>query len=166
MRDGEINYGHRTDARPRTEMKISIASITIWKEKVYMPATGKTDSGLFMDIEPILICDISLEEMIENLDKVRKSGHPLIHVNSPEDLKRHTSLMLKATGTRSWKELARTGYCYVITWGEKETRIEMSRLDKQSRWEYDPTKVRRLPLDTPLKEVIQIILDDYYSRRR
>jgi hypothetical protein len=166
MRDGEIDSGHKIGARLRTEMKISRAIINIWNGKVYMPAIGRTDSGMFMGTRPILVCDLSEEEITGNLERIRKIGHPLLHINSAEDRKKHADLILKLTNVRSWKELARTGYCYVITWDEKETGIEMSRLDKQGRWEYDPVKTRILPLDTPLKEVIQIILDDYYSRRR
>ena len=72
--------------------------------------------------------------------------------------------MLTATGTKSWKELARLGNSYSLSWSNKGTLLEMSRLNKQGRWEYDPFKTKRLPLDTPYNDLIQIILDDYHSR--
>jgi hypothetical protein len=145
-------------------MKVSIASIIIRNGKAYMPVMGKTDSGLFVNTEPVFICDLFIEEMTQNLQKVKEAGHPYIQILSPEDRKKHSDLMLKATGAKSWKELARTGFSYTIEWSDKGTLIEMSRLDKQGRWEYDLEKARRLPLETPLRDLVQIILEDVKSR--
>jgi len=143
---------------------ITSASITIYKEKVYLPVIGKTYSGLFVDTNPVFICNPILEEMVINLNKVQEIGHPNIEINSSEDRLKHVNIMLKATATKSWKELARLGYCYTLGWSTKGTLLEMSRMDKQGRWEYDPLKTKRLPLDTPYNDLIQVILDDYHSR--
>jgi hypothetical protein len=145
-------------------MEVSVASIVIWSGKAYMPIMGRTDSGLFVDTEPVLVCDLSIDKMTENLNKVREAGHPQIHIKSPDERKQHIDLMLKVTGAKSWKELARSGFAYSIGWDEKDVLIEMSRLDKKGRWEYDPEKTRRLPLDTSLKDLIETILDDVRSR--
>jgi len=40
----------------------------------------------------------------------------------------------------------------------------MSRLDKQGRWEWDPAKTRTFPADTPLPDIIAVILEDMRSR--
>lgn len=143
---------------------ITSASITICKGKVYLPILGITNSGLFVDTNPVFICNPIIEEMVINLQKVQEIGHPLIEINSSEDRLKHVKVMLTATGTKSWKELARLGNSYSLSWSNKGTLLEMSRLNKQGRWEYDPFKTKRLPLDTPYNDLIQIILDDYHSR--
>jgi hypothetical protein len=53
---------------------------------------------------------------------------------------------------------------YTIGWTEHEIRIDMSRLDKKGRWEFDPEKVRKLSPTTQLSEVVKIILDDIRLR--
>jgi hypothetical protein len=145
-------------------MEISVAGIDIHEGKAYMPVMGRTDSGLFINTEPVFICDLSIEEMAKNLQKVREAGHPLIHIGSSEELKKYTNLIPKASGVKSWKAFARTGFSYTIGWSEKGILIEMSRLDKRGIFEFDPTKAKELPLDTPIKDIVQIILDDVWSR--
>ena len=72
--------------------------------------------------------------------------------------------VLTTTGARSWKELAKTGAAYTIDWTDKEIRVDMSRLDKKGRWEYDPEKTCTFPPDTPLDQIIAIIMEDIRSR--
>jgi len=145
-------------------IKVSVTSIYIRKDKAYIPVNAQTDSGLFMGIEPVFICDLALDELSNNLQKVRDFGHPYIQVRTSEESKKYSDSILKAIKAKSWKELARTGYSYTIEWSDKGVLIEMSRLDKQGRWEFDPKKAKRLPIDTALKDIVQIILDDYWSR--
>lgn len=145
-------------------MDISLASIIIRNKKSFLPVHGLTDSGLFIDIEPVFICDLSIEKMTDNLQQVREIGHPHFKELSREEWKKRTDPVLKATCTKSWKELVRSGFSYTLEWSNKGVLIEMSRLDKQGRWEYDPLKTKRLPIDTPYNDLIQVILDDYHSR--
>ena len=145
-------------------MEVSIASIIIRNGKAYMPVMGKTDLGLFVDTEPVFICDLFIEEMARNLQNVKQAGHPHIQLLSPEEHKKHSNLILRATEAKSWKELAQTGLSYTIGWNDDGVLIQMSRLDKKGRWEFDPDKNRGLPLDTPLRDLIQIILWDLKSR--
>lgn len=146
-------------------MEACLITITVRNEKSYIPISGKTDSGIFVGIEPIYVCDLSVEEMAQNLQKVREAGHPPVRIETPEDRKKYSDMMLKATKIRSWKELARTGISYMIVWSDEIVRIQMSRLDKKGRWEFDPEKRRELPIETPSKEIVKIILEDVKSRQ-
>jgi hypothetical protein len=42
--------------------------------------------------------------------------------------------------------------------------VDISYRDKQGRWQNDPAKVRTFPLDTPLEDVLAVILEDIRSR--
>jgi hypothetical protein len=145
-------------------MEVNIASIVILNGKAYMPVYGRTENGLFMEIDPVFTCGLFKEEMTEVLQKVRDVGHPLIQTLALEESRKHKDPMLKATNTKSWKELARQSVSYTISWSQHGLLMEMSKLDKQGRWEYDPGKTKELPLDTPLGSIVQIVLDDFYSR--
>jgi hypothetical protein len=146
-------------------MEISVATITVREGKAYIPTQGQSDSGYFVNIEPIYICELTLQEIVTALQKVLEAGHPLIHIRTPEEGKKYSDLMLRATRTKSWKELGKTGISYSIGFSSKGIRIEMSRLDKHGRWEFDPEKRRELPNKTPLKEIVEIILEDVKSRQ-
>lgn len=144
-------------------MSIDSAVIIIKNDKVFIPVLGKTKSGLYIDNEPVFICDVDKGQILENIKNVYDIGHPLLQILNSSDRKEHEKVMLKATGARSWKELGRTGICYTLGWGNQLV-VTFSRLDKRGRWEYDPNKTKKLALDTSIEEVIQLILDDYYSR--
>ncbi len=57
-----------------------------------------------------------------------------------------------------------TGASYTIVWTDKEVRLDISHLDKKGRWENDPKKIRVLPPETPLEDIVSLILADVRSR--
>jgi hypothetical protein len=58
----------------------------------------------------------------------------------------------------------RGGAAYAIGWTDSQVRLDISRLDKKGRWENDPQKVHVLAVDTPLEEIIELILMDAAQR--
>ncbi|MGQ9601034.1 MAG: hypothetical protein ACUVWZ_16700 [Anaerolineae bacterium] len=145
-------------------MKLAVVGIYVWRGKAYLPVQAQFESGVFVDIEPVYVTGISLKELLSSVKKVLAAGHPRLPNPTREEMQQRKDPVLAATKARSWKELARTGAAYTIGWTDKETRVDMSRLDKKGRWEYDPGKVRILPPDTPLEDIIAVILEDIRSR--
>ncbi len=92
------------------------------------------------------------------------SGHPRLPTPTREDMKRFERTILKATGAHSWKELAKVGASYSIDWTDKGIQVSMSRLDKRGRWDLGSQKMHIFPSDTPLQEIIAVILEDVRSR--
>lgn len=144
-------------------MAIKSAVLTFKNGKSYIPVLGRTDSGLYFETEPVFICDIDLDEIKTIIDKLQIIGHPYIQILKKEDRMKEEKKLLYIYGERSWKELAKKGFSYTLSWGNQLV-ITFSRLDKQGRWEYDPEKTRLFPIETPLEEIIQVIIDDYHSR--
>lgn len=73
-------------------------------------------------------------------------------------------MTLAATKARSWKELGRHGTSYSIHQINNVIRVDMSYTDKKGRWQNDPKKVHILAKDTPLEEIVEIILADIHTR--
>jgi hypothetical protein len=144
-------------------MELTVVTICAWRGRAYLPVAAKLESGGFVDIEPVYTADLNLEALEVAVGKVLAAGHPRLPSPTREEWRKRKDPLLAATGTRSWKELAQVGVSYVIGWTAKEIRIDMSRLDKRRRWEYDPSKVRILPPATPLRDVVAIILEDIRS---
>lgn len=138
--------------------------IDIWKGKAYLPAQGQFESGIWADIEPVLVTSLDLKELAAAIQKVFDKGYIRLPEPTREEWQKRKSPILAATGARSWKELAYQGASYTIGWTEREVRVDMSRLDKKGRWENDPQRVHIFPLDTPLEAIAAIILDDVRSR--
>lgn len=145
-------------------MRRAVVGIYIWRGKAYLPIRARIESGAFMDIEPVYTAGLNTEELVSAVEKVLAAGHPRLPDPTQEDMRRRKDPVLAATGARSWKELARTGAAYTIDWTDKEVQVDMSRLDKQGRWEWDPKKTRTFPPDTPLPDIIAVILEDIRSR--
>jgi len=115
-------------------------------------------------LDPVYAADLEPESLLHAIDKVLAAGHPRLPTPTREDMKRYERTILKATGVHSWKELAKAGASYSIDWTDKGIQVSMSRLDKKGRWEWDPEKMRTFPPDTPLQEIVTVILEDIRSR--
>lgn len=140
------------------------ASIVVWHGKAYLPVLGRFESGVWAHLDPVYVADLDPESLLLAIGKVLAAGHPRLPTPTREDMKRYERTMLKATGARNWKELAKAGASYSINWTDKEIQVSMSRLDKKGRWEWNPEKMRTLPPDTPLQEIVAVILEDIRSR--
>lgn len=150
----------------RDEQKqLQIVVIYVWRGRAYLPTQGQFTSGIFVNIDPVYVVNLNKKDITEAIKAVKDSGY--IRLPSPktrEEFRALRDTVIVATGARSWKQLARTGAAYTVGWTGMETRIDMSRLDKKGRWENDPNKVRILPPDTPLEEIVEIILEDIKTR--
>lgn len=142
-------------------MDIRSAEIVIWGEKAYVPSNARVPSGLFADIEPVFVVDPTLSELIPIVQKVLSSKPKSL---SLEEIEVHRGLLPRITGARSWKRLGEKGICYIIDVTDKGYLVEMSRLDKKGRWEFDPDKRKTFPPGTDLSIVVQAILDDLKTR--
>jgi len=139
-------------------------SIVIWQGKAYLPCQARIEAGMWMDVEPVYVSEIELGSLKMVVEKVLSFGHPLLPNPTQEDVKRIKSPLLAATKARSWKDLARAGASYGMSWTDQNIRVDMSYRDKQGRWQNDPAKVCTFPLDTQLKEILTVILQDIRSR--
>jgi hypothetical protein len=145
-------------------MRLVVVSICVWRGKAYLPVKAQLESGPFVDIEPVYTADLNVEELLSAVKKVLAAGHPPLPNPTPEEWRKRKGPILRATKARNWKELARIGTSYGIAWTDKGIRVDMSRLDKRGRWEWDPAKTRTFPPDTSLQDVIAVILEDIQSR--
>ncbi|MGH2459981.1 MAG: hypothetical protein ACRDIY_14075 [Chloroflexota bacterium] len=141
-----------------------LAGIYVWHGKAYLSVEAQLQSGIWMDIEPVYCVNLNEPELVAALEKVLAAGHLRLPNPTREEVRERKDPVLAATRARSWRELARTGAAYTISWTDKEVRVEISRLDSKGRWEYDANKRRILPPDASLSEIVSIILDDVRTR--
>ena len=149
--------------------QIYLVVVYIWQGQAYIPTQARYESGIYIGIEPVLVVGLNASELILAIQIIKGTGHKLL----PEPKTREEFLasevgkkdpVLEATGARNWAQLAKKGASYTIGWTEHEIRIDVSRLDKKGRWEFDPEKAKKIPPTTQLSEVVIIILDDIKSR--
>jgi len=145
------------------EMVLTMVGIIVYRGKAYISSFAETEAGFHVRIEPVYVVNINGEELLCALRKALAVGNPRIPTPTREELSRKGPV-LRATKARSMKELAKTGAAYNIAWTDKGIEVETTRLDKQGRWEFDPGKRRVFPSDTPLEEIVAVILEDIRSR--
>ncbi|GIK59109.1 MAG: hypothetical protein BroJett015_47720 [Chloroflexota bacterium] len=138
--------------------------IYVYHGKAYLPAQAKFESGIWTDIDPVFTASLNLDELVAAIQNVIAAGHPILPEPTREEWQRRKDPVLTATKARSWKALAKNGASYSIYQKDDEIRVDMSYTDKKGRWQNDPQKVRIFPGDAPLKEIVQVILDDIQSR--
>jgi hypothetical protein len=138
--------------------------IVVWRGKAYFPAQGRFPSGIYADIEPVYVAEPESGDLIAAAEKILALGISHLPEVTAEEWRKRSDPILKVTKARSWKELGRTGASYGIAWTDQHIRVDMSFRDKQGRWQNDPAKVCILPSDTPLEDIIGVILADIRTR--
>lgn len=145
--------------------KLTVVGVDVWHGKAYIPTQAQYESGIFVDVDPVYIVSLDPDELEQAIQAVKDAGHKrLPDPKTREEFLAHKDPILAATGARSWKQLAKTGASYTIGWTDKEIRIDMSRLNKKGVWEFDLEKVKKLPPDAPIEQIVEIILEDLKAR--
>lgn len=139
-------------------------TICVWRGKAYLPSHGRFPSGIYALVEPIHVADLTIESLISASEAILVSDITSLSEVTTEEWRKRSDPLLKATKARSWKELARIGALYTVNWIVDQIVVDMSYRDKQGRLQNDPAKMRTFPLDTPLKDVLAVILEDIRSR--
>ena len=147
-------------------MKRRNVSIIIHQEKAYFPTKAFSD-GLWIDVEPVYMSSLNLMELVSTIREILGKEYPIFPDLTQEEWKqwhKKRGVILKATKTRSWKQLAKTAASYSIYLVDDQLFVSMSRLDKKGRWEWDPDKEHVFSKDEPLENIVAIIISDAKSR--
>jgi len=146
--------------------------IFFYKDKLFIPTLGITPSGLRRVIEPIYVAELNLASLVQTMQKVIEAGHPRVE-SVPYSEYRKRDPLLKITKARSWKALAREGLGYAIDWRSdlNEVWIVLPEIDEKGRFaplttENMAWRIVRFPIDTPLEELAEFILEDIKKRTR
>jgi len=143
---------------------IEVAGVIVRKGKAYIPVHAKSEGGPYYLIEPVFTVDLTVDDLLAALSNAIAAGHPQIPPPTKEDMKKCQDPILRASGTKSWKQLAKNGASYNIFWSENQTILYMSRLDNQGRFEPDPNKTKTFPKDTEMRVIVEAILADANTR--
>lgn len=139
-------------------------SIYVYRGKAYLPVQAKFESGIWTGTEPVYTAELNADELVGAIKKVIAAGHQVLPDPTREEWQKQKDPILAATKARSWKALARNGASYSIYQKAEAIEVDMSYTDKKGRWQFDPEKVRIFPKDTPLEEIMEVILADARSR--
>jgi hypothetical protein len=145
-------------------MQRAVVGIYVYEDKAYLPTIARIRTGGWFDTEPVFICDLDVKKIASTIEGLVARGHIVVEPTDPEMGNLRQGAVLRATKTHSWKELANKGVSYNIDFLHDQIRIDMSRLDKKGRWEFDPNKVQVLPHDTSLEVIVDLILRDVRIR--
>ncbi len=138
--------------------------IYVYHGKAYLPTQVKFESGIRADAEPVYTANLTLQDLVHAAEKVLTTGEARLPDPTREEWRRRKSPTLDATKARSWKELERSGASYSVAITDALVRVDVSRLDEMGQYQFDPAKARIFPPDTPLQDIMQVILDDIQSR--
>lgn len=148
--------------------------ITVRASKAYFPTLYKSEKHhLSVAREPVLVAELTPESLIAAIQQKLQEGNPPIEL--PEDREEFSRWWkeamrggkrapeLKAAGVRSWKEFGRNARAYVIDWTDEKIIVQMSEPFKRGGFLYDPKKTREFPPDTPLEQIVEVLLADMRS---
>ena len=144
--------------------KFRTSEIIIWNGNAYIPSNAYYRDGIFTSIEPVYVANPAQDELVPIVQAILSKEPVLLPDPTPEDIRTQRDLLPRITGARSWKRLCQYGISYIIELSKKGFLLEMSRLDKRGRWEFDPDKRKTYPRNTDLVVIIQDVLNDLAER--
>ena len=122
-------------------------------------------AGAMLAIEPVDKVPFTVDELASALMRAKDRGNPT--VPTPEKYDAEMDVLLKATGAKNWKEIARNGPAYSLEWSDSgEITLYLSELDKQGRYASGIGKTLRYPADTPIYDIARTIVEDARSKYR
>jgi len=143
---------------------VNIAAAIVRRGKAYLPVSAQTDMGVYVDYEPVFTANLTVDELTAAFEQVVAEGHPRIPHPTQEEWRRWKSPVLAAAGVQSWKQMAQGGASYSIEWGGDKVTLYISHPKDPHRWRDAPVETRVFPRDTPLRTIVETILEDVRSR--
>lgn len=137
-------------------------SIVIYRDRVFLPRQGRHLDGFWVDMEPVITSTLDITNLSRAINDTLQMGHP---PTKRGDVSRKDDPVVKATGAKDWYELTSIAESYGIKWKEDSIWVYMYYRDELGRWLGDEERSRKLAPDTPLEEIIGLILEDYSQRR-
>ncbi len=138
----------------------SMIGLIVRHGKAYVPVEAQTDTGLYMDAEPVFVADLTPEELQAALERAIAAGHPRIPHPTQEQWRHWRSPVLKAAKVRSWKQMATGSASYTITWSEQNVKLYISHVVDPAKWRQARPTERVFPPGTELAVLVEAILED------
>lgn len=137
--------------------------IIITGGKFYIPTSARTSIGFF-ETDPVIITDATVANLEQAIMQAKDKGNPTLSDDQLAELRKQKLPILKVAKKSSEKKLTESGASYNVTWTDQQISLYMSELDSKSRWVGDRKKQKQLALDTSIKEIANMILQDAKSR--
>ncbi len=134
------------------------------KKEAHLPVLGILSSGMAHHLEPVMSIPLQLDAICDAIRNRLSYGNPPVDDSVGPQLIAKDSPLLRATKSRSWKQMATKWVNYLLSWTDEYVSLSTSYRDKQGRWQYDGKKYRRFPLDTPLESIVAVILADVHEQ--
>lgn len=142
----------------------TLVNLVANQDEVYLPTMGRLPSGLWYELEPVIGAPLELHAVCEAIRNRLEAGNPPVDGSARPSMSVKDSALLRATKSRSWKQMASRWATYLLYLTDEEVQLDISYRDKQGRWQYDGKKARRFPLDTPLETIVAVILADVHEQ--
>jgi hypothetical protein len=140
------------------------ADVYVWKGKAYIPSKGVYKGGLRVSMDPVRTVELDVREIVVAVSAVLAFEPPQLPVMPPEERKRLLETIPRATGARSWNQLYKEAYPYVIELTEDGFRLHIPDDGTRQGWIFPQKKI--FPPGTEITIIVQELLNDYRSRNK
>lgn len=145
---------------------ITAAAVIVHRGKAYIPteAVFEEGGGTLLSVDPVYSAALTVDDLTRVLEQVAAAGHPVIAEPKMLGYPPSHDPVLRSAGVRSWPQLARAGASYGIWWRNDGIGLYISRTDKRGRFETDEARTREFPPGTPIRTIVEAILEDVHMR--
>ena len=130
----------------------------IRENKAQLPTFAKLEDSGHIITEPVYSTEVSVKGIVEDLKKLIEAGHSKIESFSEYKAIHPGDSMLKATGAKSWLQMAKNTKAVAIVWNDDTIQVIPSKLDERGRFTDDYDKEKKFTKETPLEEIVEYIL--------
>jgi len=136
-------------------------SILAYRGKAYLPTHSKLGSGSYIPIGPVIVAELTSEGLQDAINQLTTAGHPAgPNPLTREFWKTYKEPLQQATRVKSQKQLDREGLHYTVMWAPDHILLTMPKPNPADRPRDEHGVPRTFPLDTPIAEIIGVILDN------
>lgn len=147
-------------------MKSEYLSIFFWRDKAYLPETGKTEVGIFWEMEHVHVVNQEITALSSIVESLSNRGNPIIPHPTRAEFRKLTSIQ-KELGFRSWKRMAQEGVIVCVVYcTDAFIGVAFSPTDAKDIQLVDYPNQREFPLDTEISRICKYILSELRARQK
>jgi len=133
-----------------------LAHLYLRKGMVFIPVVAKTDSGFYLDIEPVAVAEASDRDgLMRAIKEALSRDNPVIPTPMRDAFPK--PVVLKYANVKSWSTFEKGTSLWSVDAKDSVYQIRPQRKHPEGGWEDDPAKTEILPCGITIDEIVQRI---------
>ncbi|MFA6295296.1 MAG: hypothetical protein WC666_02630 [Candidatus Paceibacterota bacterium] len=140
-----------------------LCNIYLRKDIVYIPTTGRTDAGFYINIDPVNVIHVTDTEVLHSsIKNMLDKGNPQIPTPTRNTFPK--PVLLNYVKVKSWAQFEDGAICFEVFEKDGLYKIQQMKKSESKGWEDNPTNAETFTSQTEVDTIVQKIVELIQSK--